>query len=177
MEKCNLSEMKVDKLYKVISLNIDDLSIKSLDNIGISKGRNVSLIGAVISDPITIRIEDSRISIRRDLAIKIDVELVKNIENEYKKAVKKDTSKIALVGILNCGKSTLFNKLTKGSVVVGNFPGATVSIHKGYVKIDKGDYELFDLPGIYSLKPDTEEQRLTKTFLANESEEKGITTL
>ncbi len=86
MEKCNLSEMKVDKLYKVISLNIDDLSIKSLDNIGISKGRNVSLIGAVISDPITIRIEDSRISIRRDLAIKIDVELVKNIENEYKKS-------------------------------------------------------------------------------------------
>ncbi len=83
--------------------------------------------------------------------------------------VSKDSITIALAGILNCGKSTLFNKLTKGSVIVGNFPGATVQIHKGHFKSDNIDFEIIDLPGIYSLKPDTEEQRLTHSFICEQS--------
>ncbi len=77
-------------------------------------------------------------------------------------------TKIALAGILNSGKSTLFNKLTKGTVIVGNFPGATVKEHKGNFSVDGKNFELIDLPGIYSLSPVSEEQKITNKFVRKE---------
>ncbi len=79
MERCNLSEISLNKIYKVISLDIDSVSSKALDNIGVAIGRKVSLIGKVLTDPMTIKIEDCRISLRKNLADKINVEFVKNI--------------------------------------------------------------------------------------------------
>lgn len=76
---------------------------------------------------------------------------------------------IALIGNQNCGKTTLFNALTGSSQHVGNFPGVTVEQKKGYIKKHKDEYELVDLPGIYSLSPYTSEEIVSTRYLIEES--------
>ena len=58
---------------------------------------------------------------------------------------------IVLVGNPNCGKTSLFNKLTASKEYVGNWSGVTVSEKKKILKIKDKDFNLVDLPGIYSL--------------------------
>ena len=75
---------------------------------------------------------------------------------------------IALIGNQNCGKTTLFNALTGSNQHVGNFPGVTVEQKKGYIKKHKDEYELVDLPGIYSLSPYTSEEIVSIQYLIDE---------
>ena len=72
----------------------------------------------------------------------------------------------ALVGNQNCGKTTLFNQLTGANQHVGNFPGVTVDSKTGLLR-GKKDCEVADLPGIYSLRPYTAEEVVTRDFLLN----------
>ena len=69
----------------------------------------------------------------------------------------------ALVGNQNCGKTTLFNRLTGSNQHVGNFPGVTVEKKSGEIK--KLGVEVVDLPGIYSLSPYTADEVVTRDFL------------
>jgi ferrous iron transport protein B len=73
---------------------------------------------------------------------------------------------VAIVGPPNSGKSTLFNRLTGLRQKVANFPGVTVEHRMGRVKLE-GDREVFvvDLPGVYSLSPRTEDERVTHDVL------------
>src|ERR1700739_1644950 len=73
---------------------------------------------------------------------------------------------VAIIGPPNSGKSTLFNRLTGLRQKVANFPGVTVEHRMGRVKLD-GDPEVFavDLPGVYSLNPRTEDERVTHDVL------------
>lgn len=75
--------------------------------------------------------------------------------------------KFALVGNQNCGKTTLFNQLTGANQHVGNFPGVTVDSKSGVVK-KHDDCVIVDLPGIYSLRPYTTEEIVTRDFILNE---------
>lgn len=75
--------------------------------------------------------------------------------------------KFALVGNQNCGKTTLFNQLTGSNQHVGNFPGVTVDSKSGVVK-KHDDCVIVDLPGIYSLRPYTTEEIVTRDFILNE---------
>ncbi len=75
--------------------------------------------------------------------------------------------KFALVGNQNCGKTTLFNQLTGANQHVGNFPGVTVDSKLGVVK-KHDDCVIVDLPGIYSLRPYTTEEIVTRDFILNE---------
>ena len=75
--------------------------------------------------------------------------------------------KFALVGNQNCGKTTLFNQLTGANQHVGNFPGVTVDSKSGFLR-GKKDCEVTDLPGIYSMRPYTGEEVVTRDFLLNE---------
>ena len=68
--------------------------------------------------------------------------------------------RIALIGNPNCGKSTLFNRLTGLSQKTSNLPGTTVESTSGEVKLKSGNVELIDLPGIYSLFAQSEDERL-----------------
>ncbi len=73
---------------------------------------------------------------------------------------------VALVGPPNSGKSTLFNRLTGLRQKVANFPGVTVEQHTGRAKVKaQRDVVLIDLPGIYSLKPCSEDERVTHDVL------------
>lgn len=73
----------------------------------------------------------------------------------------------ALVGNQNCGKTTLFNQLTGSNQHVGNFPGVTVDQKIGQMRTVK-DAQVVDLPGIYSLRPYTSEEIVTRDFILNE---------
>ncbi len=71
---------------------------------------------------------------------------------------------LALVGNQNCGKTTLFNQLTGSNQHVGNFPGVTIEHKLGQV-IGWKNYELVDLPGIYSIRPYSGEEKVTRNFI------------
>lgn len=74
---------------------------------------------------------------------------------------------IALAGNPNCGKTTLFNALTGSSQHVGNWPGVTIDKKVG--KIKNTDWDLVDLPGIYSLSPYSPEEIVTRNYIVNEN--------
>ena len=73
----------------------------------------------------------------------------------------------ALAGNQNCGKTTLFNALTGSNQHVGNFPGVTVDQKMGEVRSAKG-CTVVDLPGIYSIRPYTKEEIVTRDFIINQ---------
>ncbi|EOS67295.1 ferrous iron transport protein B [Oscillibacter sp. 1-3] len=73
----------------------------------------------------------------------------------------------ALAGNQNCGKTTLFNQLTGSNQHVGNFPGVTVDQKSGAVRGQK-DCTVVDLPGIYSIRPYTPEEIVTRDFILNQ---------
>ena len=74
---------------------------------------------------------------------------------------------LALVGNQNCGKTTLFNQLTGSNQHVGNFPGVTVDRKEGIVRGQK-NFTVVDLPGIYSIRPYSAEEIVTRDFVLNE---------
>ena len=73
----------------------------------------------------------------------------------------------ALAGNQNCGKTTLFNQLTGANQHVGNFPGVTVDQKMGEIRSTK-NCSVVDLPGIYSIRPYTNEEIVTRDFILNE---------
>lgn len=76
--------------------------------------------------------------------------------------------RIALAGNPNCGKTTMFNRLTGSNQYVGNWPGVTVEKKEGPLKHDPHTV-VVDLPGIYSLSPYTMEEIVTRNFLLHDS--------
>ena len=72
----------------------------------------------------------------------------------------------ALAGNQNCGKTTLFNALTGSNQHVGNFPGVTVDQKMGEIRGQK-NCSVVDLPGIYSLRPYTQEEIVSRDFILN----------
>ena len=74
----------------------------------------------------------------------------------------------ALAGNQNCGKTTLFNRLTGSNQHVGNFPGVTVDRKDGTI-IGHDNTLVTDLPGIYSLSPYTNEEIVSREFILKEN--------
>ncbi len=72
-----------------------------------------------------------------------------------------------MAGSPNVGKSTLFNVLTGSKSKVGNWPGKTVERWEGSFKYSGYVFELVDLPGTYSLRGVSEEERVSRRFLIN----------
>ena len=77
--------------------------------------------------------------------------------------------KIGLVGNQNSGKTTLFNVLTGMNAKIGNWPGVTIEKKTGTIK--GTDYEITDLPGIYSLSPYSIEEDISRKFIFEENPE------
>lgn len=83
-----------------------------------------------------------------------------------------ETITFALAGNQNCGKTTLFNRLTGSNQHVGNFPGVTVDRKDGVIK-GYPNTLITDLPGIYSMSPYSNEEIVTRSFILKEKP-KGI---
>ncbi len=75
---------------------------------------------------------------------------------------------IAFVGNPSVGKSAIFSRLTGVGVIVANYPGTTVELTHGTMKVGSKKVDLVDLPGIYSLGASTEDEKVSKTYLLHE---------
>ncbi|MDD4899413.1 MAG: FeoB small GTPase domain-containing protein [Candidatus Omnitrophica bacterium] len=76
--------------------------------------------------------------------------------------------KIAIAGSPNVGKSVMFNNLTGTYATVSNYPGTTVEVSRGKCKIGNEEFEIIDTPGMYSLLPLSEEERVSRAILLEE---------
>lgn len=87
---------------------------------------------------------------------------------------KKDLQQIALVGVPNVGKSTVFNHLTGLNQKVGNYPGVTVDKKIGFVKVSSDKkIKVIDLPGTYSIFPRSEDEQVVYRVM-NGFEKEGV---
>jgi ferrous iron transport protein B len=77
--------------------------------------------------------------------------------------------KVALVGNPNVGKSVLFNALTGAYVTVSNYPGTSVEVARGTAQLDGETFQIIDTPGMYSILPITEEERVAREILLTET--------
>ena len=89
-------------------------------------------------------------------------------------AVNPDGATVALVGNPNTGKTTLFNKLTGLRAKTANFPGITVDLRSGRVKLPSGYVKVVDLPGLYSLQAVSPEEQVTVNALAGDLAENPV---
>ena len=78
------------------------------------------------------------------------------------------TIKVLLFGHPNVGKSSLFNRLTGLSVEVSNYPGTTVEIYKGYLKINEYKIQIIDAPGAFSTIPSTTAEDVARRIILEE---------
>lgn len=73
--------------------------------------------------------------------------------------------KIYLLGNPNVGKSVVFSRLTGVQVMSSNYPGTTVEISKGYLRLGEDKIEVIDLPGTYSLDPSSKAEEVAVSIL------------
>lgn len=76
--------------------------------------------------------------------------------------------RIALLGMPNCGKSSLFNRVTGASARIGNWPGITVDLMRARLLLGGQMVEMVDLPGIYDLNGYTDDERVVRDFLGSQ---------
>lgn len=78
---------------------------------------------------------------------------------------------VALIGSPNCGKTTLFNRLSGAQQTTGNWPGVTVEKKSGHFKIGNKEFNLIDLPGVYSLEASSHsglDEKVSRDFLSSQ---------
>jgi ferrous iron transport protein B len=85
------------------------------------------------------------------------------------RAIGDGSLKVALIGMPNTGKSTLYNRLTGGNAQIANWPGLTVELLRGAMPADRQGrpYELVDLPGIHDLSGSSEDEAVVQRFMRN----------
>lgn len=194
----NLNELEVGKSAVILSVGGEGALRQHFLDMGLIPGAEVTLIKlAPMGDPMELKIHGYELTIRVDDAEKIKIREItkhtveKGIERKKsiphpglgeggKYHVKADehplpdgeTITFALVGNQNCGKTTLFNRLTGSNQHVGNFPGVTVDRKDGVITGHRNTL-ITDLPGIYSMSPYSSEEIVTREFILNEKP-KGI---
>ena len=79
--------------------------------------------------------------------------------------------KIYLIGNPNVGKSVVFSRLTDVHVISSNYPGTTVEFIKGYLSLGNEKIEVVDLPGTYSLEPNSSAEEVAVSLLKEHSKD------
>ena len=190
-----LKELKVGESGRVKSIGGEGALYQHFLDMGIIPGTLITVDKyAPMGDPVELILHGYKLTLRLDDAAKIEVEPEKGERQETNPASKTSeetehpglgeggkyheksdenplpdgtTLTFALVGNQNCGKTTLFNRLTGSSQHVGNFPGVTVDRKDGKIR----GYEntlVTDLPGIYSMSPYSSEEIVSRNFVLNE---------
>lgn len=197
-----LDELKIGQSAIITKVGGDGALRQHFLDMGVIPGSELTLVKfAPMGDPMQLLIHGYELTLRKDDAAKIDIDICPTCEGgeshqpgeqssmrtehpglgeegryhtESEENPAPITGKItfALVGNQNSGKTTLFNALTGSNQHVGNFPGVTVDRKSGVIK-GHPDTEVVDLPGIYSLSPYTSEEIVSRQFIFN-SKPQGI---
>ena len=158
---------------------------KRITEMGFVKGKEVTVIkNAPFNGPIEYKILDYNITLRKTEANLIEVisqddaslnvaqnfEGVIDYENLKVSAKEKErTINIALVGNPNCGKTTLFNFISGSKEHVGNYSGVTVDSKKATFSENGYNFNIFDLPGTYSLTAYSPEEIYVRRFIMEDT--------
>lgn len=195
-----LADLQIGKDAVIESVQCNEIALrKHILDMGITPGTEITLMKvAPMGDPMEIRVRGYELTLRKDDATHIivrdihDAHAVKkgadrikavnhpgkgetnsyHVEKRGREIADSETITFALAGNQNCGKTTLFNRLTGMNQHVGNFPGVTVDRKDGGIR-NHENTNVTDLPGIYSLSPYTSEEIVTREFLLKEKP-KGI---
>ncbi len=148
---------------------------------GFVKGKEIKVIkNAPFNGPFEFKILDYNVSLRKTEADLIEVVPVKefdqSINGSYLGTIERNinlinqsertrTINIALVGNPNCGKTTLFNFISKSKEKVGNYSGVTIDIKKANLKAKGYSFNFYDLPGTYSLTAYSNEEIFVRKFI------------
>ena len=200
VQKMTLQELETGKTARILTVGGEGALRQHFLDKGLVPGTEVTLVKyAPMGDPMELLLHGYELTLRLADAKEILVEPV-NKEEEKKKKEKMKKREIphpglgeggkyhtkgsgtplrsgekitfALAGNQNCGKTTLFNRLTGSNQHVGNFPGVTVDRKDGVIKEHKNTL-ITDLPGIYSMSPYSSEEVVTREFILQEKP-KGI---
>lgn len=189
-----IRDMKIGQTAKVEKIRLDGALRQHFLDMGIIPGTEITLIKyAPMGDPMELRLHGYELTLRIADAQEIEVSPLESKELAPQKDTEKKKTehpglgeggrfhpkgsgkplpegtvmRFALVGNQNCGKTTLFNKLTGSKQHVGNFPGVTVDRKDGAIK-NHPDTLITDLPGIYSMSPYSSEEIVSRNFVLDE---------
>lgn len=176
-----LSEVKYQETVIITKILGHGSFRRRISEMGFVKGKEVKVIkSAPFKGPIEFKILDYNVSLRKSEAELIEVvplsefDTAKNgsyegvidrkiqLENQSERT---RTINIALVGNPNCGKTTLFNFISKSKEKVGNYSGVTIDIKKAKLKAKGYSFNFYDLPGTYSLTAYSNEEIFVREFI------------
>lgn len=176
-----LSEVKYQETVIITKILGHGSFRRRISEMGFVKGKEVKVIkSAPFNGPIEFKILDYNVSLRKSEADHIEVvpvsefDLIKNGSYEgvidrkiqlVNQSWRTRTINIALVGNPNCGKTTLFNFISKSKEKVGNYSGVTIDIKKAKLKARGYSFNFFDLPGTYSLTAYSNEEIFVREFI------------
>ena len=181
-----LSELKTGEKASIVKVSGHGGFRKRIIEMGFVKGKVVeSLLDAPLNDPVKYRVMGYEVSLRRSEAQLIEVvseeealkarrtkdvlsPVMEEIEVRKQALNKRKHIKVALVGNPNCGKTTLFNKVSGQHEHVGNYSGVTVDARQGVFEQDGYRFEIVDLPGTYSLSAYSPEEKYVRSFIVDE---------
>ena len=193
--KLKLSQLKQGQTGRIVKVGGEGQLRRHFLDMGLIQGTDIQYIKAApMGDPIEYKIWGYELTLRKDDAKCIDIELQENKEKKKESSdvkynstehphigesgiyhVKQRGEKIekgqlitfGLAGNQNCGKTTLFNQLTGSNQHVGNFPGVTVDRKDGQIRKQENTM-VVDLPGIYSMSPYTSEEIVSRQFFLDD---------
>ncbi len=193
--KLKLSQLKQGQTGRIVKVGGEGQLRRHFLDMGLIQGTDIQYIKAApMGDPIEYKIWGYELTLRKDDAKCIDIELQENKEEKKENSevkynstehphigesgiyhVKQRGEKIekgqlitfGLAGNQNCGKTTLFNQLTGSNQHVGNFPGVTVDRKDGQIRKQENTM-VVDLPGIYSMSPYTSEEIVSRQFFLDD---------
>ena len=171
---CTLDNLKRGQEATVIEVNIKEARIKRrLYEMGLTEGTKVKIKKyAPFGDPICIELLGYDLCVSKNVLENIVVikgnNMAQSQKNKFKfngniKSNVMPNSNVVLVGNPNCGKTTLFNLLTGMNQKIGNWPGVTIEKKEGIIK--STNIKIIDLPGLYSLNPYTEEEKISSQYI------------
>ncbi|PIF05662.1 MAG: ferrous iron transport protein B [Draconibacterium sp.] len=181
MTAVRLSEVKYGESVVITKVLGHGSFRKRIAEMGFVKGKEVKVLKvAPLNGPLECKILNYNISLRKSEADLIEVTPLNkfigakngNFEgvidrkiDQINQAEHSRTINIALVGNPNCGKTTLFNFISGAKEKVGNYPGVTVDVKKATFKQNGYTFNLYDLPGTYSLTAYSQEEIFVRKFI------------